>query len=58
MSTELALSLMLLTGAGLMLRSLGKMSNVEPGFEHTHLLTLSINLPAVSIRQIELQIKL
>lgn len=42
---ELALSLILLTGAALTLRSLGNLHNVHPGFDHENLLTVEINLP-------------
>ncbi|MFC1558985.1 ABC transporter permease [Gemmatimonadota bacterium] len=42
---ELAFSLVLLSGAGLTLRSLGNMQAVDPGFDHYNLLTVSIDLP-------------
>ncbi|MFC1627666.1 ABC transporter permease [Gemmatimonadota bacterium] len=42
---ELAFSLILLSGAGLTLRSLGNMQAVDPGFDHQNLLTVSIELP-------------
>jgi putative ABC transport system permease protein len=42
---EVALSVALLIGAGLLLRSFAKLQNVELGFEPANLLTLRINLP-------------
>ena len=43
---EIALSLMLLAGAGLMIRSLIKMQTLDVGFNPTGLLTAQISLPA------------
>ena len=40
---EVALAFILLTAAGLLIRSLGKISNVDPGFDSTNVLTF--NLP-------------
>lgn len=39
---EIALAFMLLTGAGLLIRSLGKLSQVDPGFDATNVLTFRL----------------
>ncbi|MBV8810808.1 MAG: ABC transporter permease [Acidobacteriaceae bacterium] len=41
---ELALALILLTGAGLMIRTLAGLWSVNPGFDQHHLLTMSVGL--------------
>jgi putative ABC transport system permease protein len=43
--SEVALALLLLCGAGLMLRSFLRLNSVHPGFEAEHLLTVKIALP-------------
>jgi putative ABC transport system permease protein len=43
---ELALALTLLTGAGLLVKSFGRLQNVDPGFDPDNLLTFNLALPA------------
>ena len=44
--TEIALALMLLAGAGLMLKSFWRLQQVDPGFKPENALVVNINLPA------------
>jgi predicted permease len=48
--SQLALSLVLLVGAGLLLRSVVRLGAVDPGFEPRGLLTLRLSLPDVHYR--------
>lgn len=45
-ATEVALALVLLVGAGLMIRSLSSLWRVNPGFSAAHAITFSLSLPA------------
>src|ERR1039458_9381755 len=45
---EIAISMVLLIGGGLMLQSLRKLLKQDPGFSVQHILTFGVNLPGVS----------
>ncbi len=44
-AAQLALSLMLLVGAGLLIRSFVRLSREDPGFDASHVLTAKVDLP-------------
>jgi putative ABC transport system permease protein len=46
--TEVALALMLLVGAGLLVKSMASLTRVNPGFQTDNLLNLRVNLPSRS----------
>ncbi len=45
---EVAIAIVLLVGAGLLVRSLGELQNVQPGFRADHALSVQIQLPESS----------
>jgi len=45
-ASEIAMTLILLVGAGLMLRTLGALWRVNPGFNPSHAITFSVSLPS------------
>jgi putative ABC transport system permease protein len=42
---EVAFAMLLLTGAGLLIRSVGQLAAIRPGYDPSHLLTLRVGLP-------------
>ena len=52
---EVALTILLLTGAGLLLRSFQRLQSVNQGFNTEHVLTFDVALPGVKYRTPQLQ---
>jgi predicted permease len=49
--SEIALSLMLLIGAGLLIRSLSMLRHLNPGFDPSSLLTLEVSIPSTKFSE-------
>jgi putative ABC transport system permease protein len=52
---ELAVALVLLVGAGLLVKTFWKLRNVQPGFTTDHLLTMRVELPETRYKEVEPQ---
>jgi putative ABC transport system permease protein len=52
---ELAIALILMSGAGLLMQSFSRLMNVNPGFSPEHVMTFVLNLPASNYAQPETQ---
>ena len=52
---ELALALILLAGAGLLIKSFWQLRSIQPGFNPNNLLTMRVELPEARYREIEKQ---
>src|SRR5262249_732319 len=53
---QVALSLLLLIGASLLVRSFGKLLSVDPGFDPHNVLTMNVSLPTIKYAEAEKQI--
>jgi putative ABC transport system permease protein len=53
---QVALSLLLLIGAGLLLRSFGRLLHIDPGFDPHNVLTMNVSLPTVKYAKSQQQI--
>jgi predicted permease len=51
--SEIALSLMLLLGAGLLIRSFFRLEGARPGFDTTDIVTMKLNVPLTRYRKFE-----
>ncbi len=49
-AVEIALALLLITGAGLLVRSIAQLQNVDPGYTETNALTFAVTLPRATYR--------
>ena len=49
--SDVALAIVLLAGAGLLLRSVGRLLDVDPGFDARHLLTMEFNITSGPYRE-------
>ncbi|MGH8527891.1 MAG: FtsX-like permease family protein, partial [Gammaproteobacteria bacterium] len=52
---ELAVALILLVGAGLLIKTFWKLRSVEPGFKTDHLLTMRVELPETRYKEVSKQ---
>ncbi len=52
---ELAVALILLVGAGLLVKTFWKLRSVEPGFAPDHLLTMRVELPEARYKEVDKQ---
>lgn len=55
--SEVALSLMLLIGAGLLIRSLWALHNVNPGFDPNHVVAMEVSIPSAKFAGPEEQVR-
>jgi len=53
---QVAISMLLLVGAGLLVRSFSRLLNVDPGFDPRHVVTMNLSLPTVKYSKPEQQV--